>query len=495
MSYEEFQEKVSNILYISDANSVLGWDQQTMMPEKGITARTKQKSALTKVIHQKITSDRLGELIQELGEENLDEKQEAELREVKREHERAVKVPEELEEKLSEQATATQETWRKARENDDFESFAEELEKLVELKKEYANKINPDAEPYRVLFEEYEPYIELERVEKVLRRLGNHLPELLAKIRDSEKEIDPAVLDVELSDDENMDVAELAADTIGFDHDHGRIDLSTHPFTSGNQYDSRITTRFKEDSVSENIAIVLHETGHALYNLGVPKENYGSPLGEPRELSIHESQSRLWENHIGRSKEFWDYFVPKLKDQSGKFSELDPESCYEAVNYVDEDNVIRTEADELSYHLHIILRFELERQLINGDIEVEDLPELWNKKMEQYLGVVPENDAEGVMQDIHWSWGSIGYFPTYSIGSVLSAQIFHKMEEEIDDLDGKISNGEFEVVLDWLRENIHSHGQRYTTDELIEKATGEPLKADYFLEYVESKYSKLYNLE
>ena len=233
--------------------------------------------------------------------------------------------------------------------------------------------------------------------------------------------------------------------------------------------------------------------GHALYELGLPQENYGLPTGQSRDLSIHESQSRLWENHIGRSKQFWKCILPNLKQVHG-FEDLTSQECYNSINRVKKNNLIRVEADELTYHLHIVLRFELERKLINGDIEVQELPQEWNDKMEEFLGLRPENHKEGVLQDIHWFQGSIGYFTTYSLGSVIAAQLFSTMRNEIDGLDQKIEEGEFSVVRSWLRENIHEHGKLYRTEQLVEKATGEKPTADHFIEHVKEKYSEIYDL-
>ncbi|WEL19055.1 carboxypeptidase M32 [Candidatus Nanohalococcus occultus] len=495
MSYENFEDKVKEIHILGDAQGVLSWDQEVMMPEKGIQARSLQNSVLSKVRHQKITSEELESYIEELSEEKLDEDQSAVLREVRRSHERAKKVPESLTEKISKKSSENVESWKKAREEDDFEIFAQSLQEMVELKREYAEHIDPDKEAYKVLFEDYEPYISFERVEQVIDQLKSELPEMLEKLENADKELDTSPLEVELSDEKNMELARKAAELIGFDFEHGRVDTSTHPFTSGNQFDTRITTRFQDDSVAENIAITMHETGHALYNLGVPQEEYGTPLGEPRELSVHESQSRLWENHVGRSKSFWNYFVKEMEEVSGKFEDVEPEECYEAVNSIDFDNKIRTEADELSYHLHIALRFELGRKLINGDIEVEELPGLWNQRMEELLNVEVESASEGVLQDIHWGWGNFGYFPTYTMGTVLAAQLYNTAENELDSLEEGFENGEFKPLLGWLRENIHSEGQRLETDELIENVTGEALTADYFIEYVKEKYGTLYNVE
>lgn len=495
MSYEKFLERVKTLNYIGDAQAVLGWDQEVMMPEGGVPARSKQNSALTEVHHQRITDDRLGELIEELEDWELDKEQKAILREVRRSHRRQRKVPEELQKRISEKQTENVESWRKAREESDWDMFKDDLREMVELKREYAKAIDPDREPYKVLFEDYEPYLSFERVEKIMQRLKEEIPGMIEKVRNSEVELDESALEKSLSDEQNMELARRAAETIGFDFEHGRLDTSTHPFTNGNQYDTRITTRFSDDSVAENIAISIHEGGHALYQQGLPKEHYGTPLGNARELSVHESQSRLWENHVGRSRSFWDYFVDEMRRVSEEFDDVTPEQCFKAVNSVNFENRIRTEADEISYHMHIVLRFELGQKLVNGEITVDELPELWNRKMEEYLDVEVRNDAEGVLQDIHWGWGNFGYFPTYSLGTVLAAQLYRNAEQEIEDLEEKIAEGETAPLLDWLHDEIHSRGQLLETDQLVEDVTGEPLTADYLMKHLRERYGKLYEIE
>ncbi|MFW6435289.1 MAG: carboxypeptidase M32, partial [Halovenus sp.] len=234
--------------------------------------------------------------------------------------------------------------------------------------------------------------------------------------------------------------------------------------------------------------------GHAFYNLGLPQGHYGDPLGTSRDLSVHESQSRLWENHVGRSRPFWTLIGDDVREAFDGVGDVDDETFYRAANVVYDDNPIRVEADELTYHMHIIVRFEIERDLVNGDLEVEDVPEVWNDKYEQYLGIRPENDAEGCLQDIHWSHGNFGYFPTYTLGSVMAAQLYAAAEDDLGDLDGDIRAGEFDALQEWLRENVHRHGSRYTTDELVELATGESYTAEYFVDYVTEKYGQLYDL-
>ncbi|MFB6204497.1 MAG: carboxypeptidase M32 [Candidatus Nanohaloarchaea archaeon] len=494
--YNRFEEKVKIVSNLENINELLEWDQEVMMPEKGNPARSQQKSVISKLRHQKLSEEELGAIIEELEQKELSREQKAELREVKREHLRAKKVSEELIEEISEKQSTSVETWRKAREENDFKVFEEDLKELVELKREYARQIDPDEEPYRVLFRDFEPYIEFENMDRMMEKLKQDIPEMIEKIRESNRDL---VTDAFKGDFDKDRQREINRDIIGlmnFDWDRGRLDVSTHPFTLGNQHDARITTRYNEEDLSESIMPTIHEFGHAMYQLGLQKEEYGSPLGESRDLSIHESQSRFLENQIGRSEAFCKFLLPKLKEEfPEQFENTSPQDLYESLNQVYSDNLIRVHADELTYHLHIVVRYELERKLINGDIEVEELPELWNEKMEEYLGITPENDKEGVLQDIHWGWGSFGYFTTYSLGSLISAQLYSSMEEEVEDIDSRIESGNFEPVLEWLRENIHCHGKLYRTEELVEKATGEKPSAEPFLEYVKQKYGELYGVD
>ncbi len=493
-SYERLEEKVRKLKNLAEVVEDLHWDQEVMMPENGIGARSQQLSVVSGLRHDLLTSDELGELIGELENQDLSQEKEAVLREVAREHRRAVKVSSELVEEISEKSSNCLEKWKKARKQDNFEQVAPVLGELVELKREYAEAIDPDKEPYKVLFKDYEPYIKFETMERILDRLRENLTGMVEEIRASDPGIETEALKAGISPDEQMEISRQLVEELGYDWDRGRLDTSAHPFTAGNQFDCRITTRFDENNLAEGLMASIHECGHALYELGLPQEHYGSPLGSSRDLSVHESQSRLWENNVGRSKAFWRYLVPRLKEETDVFEDTTVQDFYESINQVKEDNLIRIEADELTYHLHIALRFELERKLINGEIEVEDLPELWDRKMKELLGISPDRDANGVMQDIHWYQGSFGYFTTYSLGSVLAAQIFNAANQEIEGLEQKIEDGEFHPLRDWLRENIHRQGQLYRTEELVERATGEKPNADHFLEYVEQKYGELYGL-
>ncbi|WP_135306203.1 carboxypeptidase M32 [Haloarcula amylovorans] len=489
-TYEQFLDHVKRLHYVGDAGGVLQWDQQVMMPEGGTPARAKQSSALSTLHHDLLTDDQLSEWLDDLESAELDPEQEAVVREVRRDHERAVRVPSDLVERISEASSNALPVWEQAKAEDDFDHYADTLEEMVQLRREYAEAIDPDRDPYEVLFEEYEPYLGIDTAEEVLTQLRDELVPLIDDIDDSDVTLaDP--FSGTYDDDVQHELVEEALDVLGYDWDHGRLDTAPHPFSTGTQFDARVTTRFKPDDPMDAVGSTIHEFGHATYTLGLPREDYGTPLGDNRDLTVHESQSRFWENHVGRTRPFWDLFTDTANEQLG--TDATPREFYEAANEVYEDNLIRVEADELTYHMHIVLRFEIERDLIRGDLEVSEVPQVWNDKMEEYLGVRPDTDAEGCLQDIHWTNGAIGYFPTYSLGSVLAAQLDHHLREDVGDVDSLVRAGDFDPIHDWLTENVHRHGARYETDDLVKEATGESFTADYFLDYADEKYHDLYD--
>jgi len=489
-AYDALLDQVRRYNYVGDALGALRWDQEVMMPEGGTPARAEQLSTLSSVRHDMLTDEDLGEQLGELDDTNLSAEQDAVVREVRREHERAVRVPSELVEHISETTSNALPVWEEAKAEDDFDAFADTLREIVQLKREYAEAIDPDRDPYEVLFEEYEPYLGLDAAGRILQNLRDELIPLIDDIADSDVDLaDPLEGTYEESEQEAL--VRAALDGLGYDWERGRLDTAPHPFSTGSQFDARVTTRFSPEDPLDALDSTIHEFGHATYTLGLPDEHYGTPLGTSRDLSVHESQSRLWENHVGRSRPVWDFFAPQIQEHLGVSAE--PRALYEAVNTVDPDNLIRVEADELTYHMHIVLRFEIERDLVHGDLDVEEIPAVWNDKMEEYLGVRPEGDDEGCLQDIHWTHGSIGYFPTYSLGSVMAAQLFQAVEDDLGSLEEPIRNGEFDGLHDWLTEEIHQHGSRYETDDLVERATGQRLTADPFVEYANAKYRSLYD--
>ena len=478
---DQLREHSREMTNLGSISGLLGWDQEVMMPEKGISARKQQLSVLSGLQHDMVTSDELKKILESMDTDELNEEDQALYREIKREHDRASKVPRGLQQKLSEKSSETVKIWQSAKAEDDFESVRPHLEELVELKRRYAEEINPEKESYAVLFKDYEPYIPFEDVERVMDELGEELSKLYNEVEKGQENIFKG----SFPEQNQKKVLKQVIEKAGFDFDRGRLDVSEHPFTSGNQFDTRITTRFNEKDFSEGLMAGIHEFGHALYEQGLPQDKYGLPTGSSRDLAVHESQSRLWENHIGRSKEFWKNILPILEEELD--FEASPKECYNSINRVKEESLIRVYADEISYHLHVVLRFEIGRALINGEIEVEELPETWNDKMEELLNVRPESDAEGCLQDIHWMQGMFGYFPTYSLGTVLAAQINSELETEIEDLASKIEQGKFEEIRDHLKENIHSKGCLLKTEDLIEELVG-GLDADEFIDYLSEKY-------
>ncbi|MDG5778067.1 carboxypeptidase M32 [Haloarculaceae archaeon H-GB2-1] len=489
--YDDFLDHVKRLTYVGDATGVLQWDQEVMMPEGGTPARSKQRSVLSTVHHDMLVDDDLAGYLDDLDDADLDAEQQAVVREVRRQHERAVSVPSDLVERISETTSNALPVWKQAKADDDFAEFAPILEDLVELKREYAAAIDPDRDPYEVLFEEYEPYLGIDTAEAVLERLRDELVPLIEEIEASDATLaDP--FDGTYPDADQEALVREALDTLDYDWEHGRLDTAPHPFSSGTQFDARVTTRFDESDPLGALGSTIHEFGHATYTLGLPREQYGSPLGQNRDLSVHESQSRLWENHVGRSLPFWELFADTVAEHLDE--DVSPQAGYEAMNQIYPDNLIRVEADELTYHMHIILRFEIERDLIRGDLDVSEVPQVWNDKMEAYLGIRPDTDAEGCLQDIHWSHGSFGYFPTYSLGSVMAAQLYAAAADDIEDLDYQIRQGEFGELHDWLTRNVHRHGARYETDALVQEATGESFTADYFVDYATEKFGRLYDL-
>jgi len=493
-AYEDLLDRVGRIANVSHAEELLSWDQQVMMPDEGTPARSRQLSALSAVEHDLLTADELDALLGDLEEATLDDEQAAVVREVRREQERAARVPTTLVERISAASSEALTAWREAKAADDFSAFAPHLEELVELKRRYAERIDPDRDPYEVLFEEYEPCLPLDHAEDVLTDLRDAVVPLVDDIRASETTLATDAFAGTFAADRQEELMREALDLLGYPWERGRLDEAPHPFSTGTTFDARITTRYDEENPIDVLLSTIHEFGHATYTLGLPDDAYGTPLGEARDLSIHESQSRLWENHVGRSTAFWELFLPRVVETFPDIGGVSVREAYEAVNAVDPTNLIRVEADELTYHLHIVLRFEIERDLIRGDLAVEDVPDVWNEKMASYLGVRPETDAEGCLQDIHWSHGSFGYFPTYSLGSVIAAQLFDAAERDIDGLDGRIRDGEFDVLHQWLSDGVHRHGKRFETNDLVRRATGEDVSADAFVDYATAKYGELYGL-
>lgn len=497
---EKFKKELLEISYLGSAVAVLHWDQEVNMPPKGNELRAKIIANLVGELHNKFTSSSFEKSLLILKKKfdagKLNDEDSCIVREVWREFSREKKMPLNFVKELAETTAKAQMIWAEAREKKDFKLFLPELKKIVELKRKEAKLVGYKGSPYNALLDTYEPYMSIEEIEMIFSELKDFLIPFLAKIKKSKVRINKNVLRGNFPIEKQIKFNEFVAGKIGFDFEGGRLDKSTHPFsTSFHPGDARITTRYDKNDLLSSISSTVHETGHALYEQGIPMEGFGSPLGDSVSLGIHESQSRMWENILGKSEIFWQYFYPKMqKEFSEHFGKIKFNDFYKAINNV-RPSFIRTEADEVTYNLHIILRFEIEKELIEGSIAVEDLPEIWNQKFKEYFGIKVPNDAMGVLQDVHWSTGAIGYFPTYTLGNLYSAQFYETAKRDVLNFEKEIKKGQFGHILEWLRKNIHIHGKLFSAEELVEKVTGEKLTSKYFINYLEEKYSEIYKLK
>jgi len=478
--------------------SLLDWDESVLLPPGGAEHRAKQSSLLAGMVHRRWIDERFGEQLNELAESPLADDRHtaagATIRELKRQRDKKVKLPPELVEELTHTAVMGQQQWVEARKNDDFSAFQPLLEKTLELKRQEADALGWEDCRYDALLDDYEPGEKTANVARVLEGLREALVPIVGAIVDSGRRPDTSLFDGEFSNAEMIEFSRGIAEKFGFDFNRGRLDTSPHPFCAGmGPGDCRITTRSAPRTFSDCLFSVLHETGHGIYEQGLPTEHFGLPPGDAISLGIHESQSRMWENQVGRSRAFWQFALPLASEAFPAFNNVDLDTFYFAVNDVC-PSLIRTESDEATYNLHILVRFELEQALLDGDLPAADLREAWNEKYRQYLGIAPPNDADGVLQDVHWSAGLFGYFATYSLGNLYAAQFFAKADQEIGPLTEQFSRGEFDPLRGWLRDRIHSVGQCYTAAELVERVTGEPLAHEALIRHLKTKFSPLYEL-
>ena len=495
-SYEQFLSLARELSDLGHAQTLLSWDQETYMPRKAAPQRASSLGAMAGVLHQRLVAPRLVELVAELSQAQLEGDRRVNVRELKRDQDRAVKVPQELVVKLTETESLAHEAWVEAREKSEFALFKPWLEKLLELKREVAHLVGFEGSIYNAFLDIYEPAARVEEVGPVLEDLGRRLIPLVEGIAQTGKKPGHVLHGREFPIQQQEAFGKRVLAELGFDMEAGRLDVSVHPFcTSMSASDVRLTTRYSTQEFTQSLFGIIHECGHGLYEQGLPSEQAGTPLCTAVSLGIHESQSRLWENMVGRSREFWQHYLPSLKKMfPEQLHGVDLESFYAAANHV-EPSMIRVEADEVTYNLHILLRYELEVGLVEGDIGLADLPQAWNEGMEKYLGIRPPTDAEGVLQDVHWSFGLIGYFPTYALGNLYAAQLFAAAKQQIPGLMAAIGQGSFETLLAWLRQHVHGHGARLRAGELIEAVSGEPLQSHYLMDYLETKFGQLYGLD
>lgn len=486
---------------LSSCGAVLNWDRETYMPSGGSGHRAEQLSLLAGVAHEWSTVPRIGELLDLLQQFQPSDGDPtdvaANLREIRRAYRRATCLPQRLVEELARVTALAQQHWAEARAQKSFGHFEPWLKQIVSLKREEAAAVgfSDEGEPYDALLDEYEPGASSSQVAIIFEQLRHELVPLLNAIRGAVKQAPTDILRRNYPLDAQIQFAHEAARKIGFDFHCGRMDVTTHPFCSGfGPGDCRLTTRYDEQFFSSAFFGTLHEAGHGMYEQGLPHAAFGTPLGSAVSLGIHESQSRLWENLVGRSESFWRYFYPRAQSLFATALEnVELSQFLFAINAVGA-SFIRVEADEVTYNLHIMLRFELERDLISGRLDSADVPQAWNERFERDFGLIPENDALGCLQDIHWSAGLFGYFPTYALGNMYAAQLFEAAHKQLGNLDEQFRQGEFSSLLDWLRVQIHSHGQKYSAADLVQRVTGQPLSDEPLVRQLQTRFAPLYGV-
>jgi carboxypeptidase Taq len=493
---DQLKDELAPIEDLKNAAEVLSWDQETFMPDGGGEARARQIATLRTAAHERFVTDEMGALLDRTADalSGADAEAAALVRVTRRDYTRARKIPSPLVTELSEASSRAQVAWQKARDADDFDAFAPHLERLVELSIEKAEALGYENEPYDALLDEYERGMKTADIASVFDALRADLVPIVDVLADQPLPPDDFMRHG-FAPDAQQAFGEQIIEDFGYDFERGRQDRSAHPFTTSfSVNDVRLTTRFDEHFLPSGLFSTLHEAGHGLYEQGINPALERTPLAEGTSLGMHESQSRLWENLVGRSRAFWSHYLPVLQDTfPDAFEGVSLDAFYHAINKV-EPSLIRVEADEVTYNLHVMLRFELERGLVAGTVSTDELPELWRTKMDEYLGVQPDTDAEGVLQDVHWSMGAIGYFPTYALGNLMSVQLFDQIRHDLPDLNAQIEAGDFDTLLNWLREHIHQHGRMIQAPDLLERVTGRALEAGPWLRYIREKYSALYDV-
>ncbi len=494
---DELNKKTRAISMLGSCASLLGWDERTYMPSGGGGHRAEQLATLAGMTHERMIDPRIGELLGVVRTSPLMNGGQSDaaviVREVSRSYDRAIKMPQALIEEITRTASLGQNAWEEARAKKDYKIFKPWLAKMIDLKKQEAEAVGYKEDPYDALLDDFEPGATVKGVEKTLASLRAELVKLLDKIKGGSRKPNSEILHRLYPRAKQEQFGREAAAQVGFDFKCGRLDVTVHPFCTGiGPGDTRITTRYDDHDFANAFFGTLHESGHGIYDQGIPGEHFGNPLGEAISLGIHESQSRMWENMVGRSRPFWAFFYPKAQQIfTEALSGVSMDEFYFAVNDV-KPSFIRTESDEGTYNLHILIRFELERAFFAGQLTVDDVPAAWNKKYEEYLGITPPNDAVGCMQDVHWSAGLIGYFPTYSLGNLYAAQFFAQAKKDLGDLDGDFAKGEFSRLKKWLNDNIHRHGRRYLATDLVQRVTGKPLSHEALMTYMNGKFGALY---
>ncbi len=495
-AYKLLLEEFKDIIILKQVRSILEWDFETYIPPKGVSQRSKEVALLASLIHKRLTNPKIGKFL-EITKETLKSFDKIELRNItliSRDYARAKSVPEVLVNKLAMQEILTTNAWKEAKKKNDFLTFKKEFDKLLELVKERARCLNPNNDPFDTLLDEFEPGFNSEILSGIFDQVKAGVVPLIQACSNSSIKPDdslimrhcPINIQKKLSDD----VVEL----VKYDLERGRIDQTEHPFSTGFYDDVRITTHYFDKNFASAFYSDLHEAGHGIYEQNLSRKYKYQPIGTASSDGMHESQSRFIENYIGRSREFWEYYLPRFKELTNNiFSDITLDDLYLAINKV-KPSKIRVDADEVTYSLHVIIRFEIERDLLTGRITTDQLPEIWNQKYKDYLGIDIENDSEGVLQDIHWACGEFATFPSYILGNIFGAQMLNKISLDIPNYKDFIRKGELKPIIGWLNKEIHEPSNLFDPLELIKQATGEEMNPDYFISYLTEKYSEIYRL-
>ncbi len=498
-AYDELMARVKDEATLASIEALLEWDEETYMPAGAVESRSEQLALVAGLLHERGTDPRIGELLDALEGSALlrpaDSPAAVNVRELRRDYERSLRLPTKLVTDLARTTAVAQRAWASARAASEFDLFRPHLDRIVELKRAEAECVGYAREPYDALVEDYEPGITSDILGRLFDALRRELVPLAASIADASPRPQVAVLRRAVPLDGQRRFGEHVAAAVGFDFQRGRLDLGVHPCcTSVGAGDCRIGLRYDLRDFAGGVFTVLHEVGHGLYEQGLDPRYYGTPIGEATSVGMDESQARLWENRVGRSRGFWAHCLPLARERfADALGDVDLDEFHFAVNRVT-PSLIRVHADEVTYNVHVMIRFELERALMRGDLRAEDLPGAWNEAYREYLGVTPATDAEGCLQDGHWADGLIGYFPTYTLGDVFGAQLFARAGEELGDLEASFARGEFRELVRWLGERIYREGGRHPSARLIELVTGSPPDHRPLVEALRARYSALYDL-
>ncbi len=496
---DQLKAHLAQPIDLQHAAGVLHWDQEVNMPEEGVNARAEQLSTLSALAHKMIISDETARLLEAAEEEvadlDYDDDDVSLVRVTRRNFDKYTKIPTALVIREARASSKSLMAWRKARENDDFASYEPHLAEIVDIAREKAEHLGYEEHPYDPLLQSYEPGMTTAQVAALFKDLKEGLLPIVQKIAE-QPEVDDTLFSAQVyPQDRQWEFTMLLLRDIGYNFNRGRQDKATHPFTINfAPTDVRVTTRLLEDRPQSAIFSSVHEGGHALYEQGIPLKFMRTALSGGATLALHESQSRLWENQVGRGIPFWTHYYPILRaffpEQLGDVSF---DALYRAINKV-EPSFIRVEADEVTYNFHIFIRFELEQALVTGELAVADVPDAWNARYEEYLGLTPPSDTLGCMQDIHWAQSMVGYFPTYALGNLISAQLYDQIKEDLPDIEAGFARGEFAPLLNWLRDKVHKHGKKFTAPELLQRELNQEISADALLAYMQEKYTQIYDL-